>query len=813
MANDWNPRAPAALGPEWFPTIEELEVVGPSFDVPVQQLTSTAAETVDRLDLQLTASATPDRPLYTVVDVIPSGDEIPPTPVQTAYLLPNADISIGGPAPEGWIRGDGSITNLWSFIDDTPPTLPIDGGNNYVAVRSTITTPPFYTLHIDDSAIPANARILRVGIAAVDSVIGNLVSTFVGYFLQHSATLYVPPNSIFGTHIFGNERVVDCGEINPQTRLPWTRADIAAFNGGLWRISIQGNIGSGGSRTAIWKAALKVEYIATENRVALATWERPASAGTGLVQMPVRAMPAGTANWAKPGSGDHLYLARSAAAPLLYGTDPVATDVRWRTWRQELGATGNPAGSSPPPVPGMRMDRLLVDQYGIPLEPFEGDRDAAAGLYIHNTSPGYSDDSQTYQYGLGQLVALDSAVGNGIAQRLTPGTTANYLGVRFVCFPPASADGTLTVSVRRVSDGVQMGGSFVLSADDVRALPEIPGTNGARYVQGNLSSAAALVAATQYEVRFTTTTSSADDWFFAGPESDGAASVSFGGSTDTARSSGVTLTEQDLEVTLLVQPVPVANVRARPVSVPIGPAGLCKVDSYDQILVEWDPYTALGAEFDHIEIERIIDAEGEMVWRQVHLITDDTTTSWGDPEAPIGTPVAYRVRAVASTAAFSDWATTEYQRAEARGCELIFTSAARPDLTVAYNNDGNQDVGFEFLDHEGDELVQLAGRDYAVAFIEPESRGIGENYRLTLNFGEPPNIDGTPVGRRVLFQPLLTIARAVDEIPYVCVKDHHGNVTYGYIRLSRGVQSEPGWRYSVDVFVRPLTATPAVTTD
>ena len=89
-----------------------------------------------------------------------------------------------------------------------------------------------------------------------------------------------------------------------------------------------------------------------------------------------------------------------------------------------------------------------------------------------------------------------------LGQRVTPASGQTYLGVRFVVSPPATGNPTLTVTVNRVSDSVQMGGTFTITADAVRALPA--GIAGWRYVTGFLSSGAALIAGTAYEIRVTT---------------------------------------------------------------------------------------------------------------------------------------------------------------------------------------------------------------------------------------------------------------------------------------------------------------------
>src|SRR3546814_7336070 len=51
--------------------------------------------------------------------------------------------------------------------------------------------------------------------------------------------LYTPPNSFYNANIFGRIAATSFGDVNPRTNLPWTRADLAQFNGGNWALRVE----------------------------------------------------------------------------------------------------------------------------------------------------------------------------------------------------------------------------------------------------------------------------------------------------------------------------------------------------------------------------------------------------------------------------------------------------------------------------------------------------------------------------------------------------------------------------------------------
>lgn len=816
MANLWDPFTPISLGLDWFVGVPTNHIVGPSFDAFVQRLRRTSVQTIGTLRTRVDGNPAVSAPLYTVMDVIPVGSERPT--VTRMVFLPNEDVSLGTLPDNVWLDASGSIVDGWDKINNAPVVLPID--NDGLHVRSTATAFPVVgRFRLDMSALPANARILNVSIVAVDSVTGPaLASTFIGYALRNGGNVYVPPNSVFGTQVFGDQREITCGEINPLTGLPWSRADLASFDTpGGWELEIQGTTSaSGAARSTVWKLGLQVDLVTVENRVAIGTWERPAGAIAGDVDLPVRTVPSMAANWATPASGVHSYLWRSALAPLLYGTSPVANDVRWLLAYQSLGPDGNPPGQAVPPVPSMRGYRVAVDGFGIPIEDVDDASNGigieAATLALRTTAPATSDDSQPYFIRPGLADLLVATSGNVVAQRIRTGTTGNYLLLRFLVTPPATGNSLLTVTVNRVSDGVQIGGAFLLTAADARALPDMPA--GGKYVQGALSAVANLVAGTQYEIRFTPSTT--DGWVFLAPRTvAGGESASYGGSADSARSGGSVLATQDLVATLLVQPAAITNARAEVSRIELDPDGLCGTHWREVVVISWDAYTALASAFSHFELQRYVD-DGSDLWVPIKRITPESRTSVVDHASPRGRGAKYRIRPVATTSAFGEWTATGFVTPTAQAHEIVLTSNARPELTVVYNT--TPSAKFPMLDHDGDVAMRIAGRPFTVMFVDPIEKGVGQQRTLTVEFGRQPTDGlGRPIVDQAVFEPLRRLTRAVgateDPIPYIEILDEAGGITYGFVTLADADKAMPAWRYSIPVAIVPTEGTPTVVDD
>lgn len=210
------------------------------------------------------------------------------------------------------------------------------------------------------------------------------------------------------------------------------------------------------------------------------------------------------------------------------------------------------------------------------------------------------------------------------------------------------------------------------------------------------------------------------------------------------------------------------------------------------------------------EAALVFPDDPECAWQQVAVVSSsEGVGEFVDREVPRGATAVYRVRAVATTGATSEWVQTGEVSPSAVGCEIIFTSNSDPDLELVYDRLPEQRI--QFLAHDGTEIVQIYGADFQVAFMEPENRGLGMRTEVTVNFGtQPTDPAGNQIGGRAVFAPLDRLTRT-DTVPYVAVLDHDGNAWYAHVTLTEGVYEQPGHRYTLPVTVTPVTdtATPA----
>lgn len=798
MPGNWNPNQPAAIGLEWLPTLRYTSAVAPGSGTVAQRLRSTQAEAVTGLLMKASGSPSVTAPLFTIVDIYPDASMVPAAGSRKAvYLPPNADQNRGT-----WLTAAGGTANLWSLIDDTPSYPP--GDASYVR-QSTAGTSP-YKAYVDDSALPAGARVCQVQVRAVIGAQPNPTVTTRQFTIRlewlPTGDTYTPPNASYTANIYGQLVGVTFGEVNPRTLTPWTRADIAQFNGGNWAVRVEG-VGDANTWARLDALSLLVDYIDVENRVAAATWSRTAGAVPEWVPSDTLiTLPSGAAGWSKPASGDFAFVWRPGNAPTATGSAPRATDVRWQGGSQDFG----PMGTTLAPVPGMAARAVNVDAYGL-VSPTGGYGSIAMGLVLVKSGPSYSDDSQPY--GVSSLANLSATSSTVVAQRVrqASGTSQAYLGVRFIVAPPTSGSSTLTVTVHAVSGGAQVGGAFTITAAEARALTQLvshPSASPWRLVEGFLTSAASLANGTQYEIRFTVT--GTGTWGFQGPDSSSYGAANYRGTTDTARLGGITLTSQDAAAVLLIQPAAPGSAQARVIPWNVQQATGCGPGTMDQVVVSWTS-TSLGAGFARYEVERLAQ---DGTWHLVAAPDLEADTSWADTEGPRNRPSKYRVRVVATTAAFSAWAETEFVTPEQDGDHVTFTSNAAPELTVMLDHDPS--VSFDFPDHDTDESYLPYGADGRVVFFDPVDRGVTKRYRLVVNFATIPHDEGGHLtGDDALWDPLRRITRST-AVPYVAVLDSYGNVTYAHVTLSRGEREQPGDRYWCDADVTPVQFLPTAVT-
>jgi hypothetical protein len=783
MANNWAPQSPGALGSAWYPIQGGAQPVAEGQDVFWQRFVSTNAKTITGIRPSIEFDPTVTDPLFTLMEVIPEGSERPT--VTSVEYPPSADETIGS-----WVDPLGGTTNLWSQIDN-PVAFPINLGSGYIINIGGLSA---YRCSVDSGAFPLTARVCRLVVRAMITLDPNrtaLIPRKFTFSLYHqpSGAVFQPAAAEFVSNgLAPNPVEVNMGEINPVTMLPWSPLDVRSFDAGDWHVRVTSSA-SASCGAVVAAMSLQVYYVTTENRAAVGPWQRPSpgSLARTISTDALVSLSAGAwvANWAKPASGAFLLNWRRAIGRLVNPSLNVAGDIKWLHAYQDLGPAGNPAGISYPPVPGMTADQIAHDANGIPVAGFTGSSRRAARFVLRTSVPGDDDDSQPYfvRFDTSVLRAIHSTL--SVDQLITAPSTLNYIGVKTVVVPPTSHDSTLSIGVFNAATNAQLGQSYTITADEVRALPQISGTLY-RYVEGFLPAAAALTASTQYALRlYSTDGSSADPWIVACPDTDGNGSASFGGTTDRLRLGylGTSFTGQDVMAQLLVQPsaptFPRSEVTKQPYS---GGGGMCSAEAVDQVTTYWVA-TTLGGAFARYEVERITTEPGAD-WQPIGQVTSaESYTHWTDTEPARGRRARYRVRVVSTTTAVSPWAYGDWVQPDAYGAEIIFTSNQDPDLLVAVDWEPSKATAFR--DFDGDTEVAIIGKPNVVVFKEAEAKGKRTQIRLIVHAENAPCDDyGDRLPDDQVWDTLLNVARA--SLPYVCVLDHRGNRTQASIELSNG---------------------------
>ena len=814
MPGLWNPNAPATLGLEWMPVYRSLVNIygGPH---RAQCLEATLTETVDDLRVALGPVTGVGDPLYTLFDVWPLADleaSWPAPPADVWQFAPNSDVAIGA-----WTTGTGATTTLYNAINDAVVYPPVGGDH----IQTFSTTSTIYRCTVNSGAFPLDRWVHRLNIQAVIgrlTVSGTSASRQFAFRLYHvpTATFFTPAPNVWAPY-YGQLVTINCGEINPVTMLPWSPQDVREFDvGGDWQIRVE-SVANAATGSLVTSLGLQV-YASNQPdpRAAVGTWARPAGfpPGLQLTDDLVRLDGAGnwTPGWAKVSGEEYAVLWRRADARAVTATAPLARDITWSFAGSEVG---------PSPVAGMHSRQVGVNTLGQPT--IVGPPSDLNGRLDLIVAGAVSLDSQPYKHDPSFSVRSVAPSGTYVAQRMTPDANTSYLGVQFVVKPPTGAAGVesaiLEVSVHRVSDGVQMGGTWEVTPALARTGTAMLNAPGFYYLTGFLSAGAALVAGTQYELRFTPIQGPVDaNWSLMAGRSDAdlppAGVAGFGGTADGIIDDGSAWNYYDLAAVLQRQPDAPTGLVAEVVPMELsGDSCYCSIRYFDQIVVQWTA-TSLGLTFARYEVERL--DEGYPDWQlvaqveseEVNAFLGTSINKWTDYQVPRNRAAQYRVRVVETNGATSEWVTTEWVTPQSYGCEVILTSNVAPGRMLVYDREPR--ISMVDLNNQSDELVRIYGAYGHVSFSEQEDRGVGLRLRVVANFGRQPTDDaGHDIGAEAVFEPLRALARSmgdpVDPIPYVCVLDHEGNRRFARVRITDMDYLNPGWRYYADLDVTPLT--------
>jgi hypothetical protein len=633
----WLDREPRIVGNAWQPSRRLGTLLDADGECAAMRLTSSVAETIDKLVFYFDQVNAPG---FLLTEVFPAGSEVPGL-LTTDIFRPNEDSAVSNMTNEV-----GAVVNLFASIDD-----PVLNTADYIKNVS----PPAeasYTCKLDSAAFPAGRRVTDLRIVVVgEQILGTMEWNLE---LRRQGSGFIRVDRRYHSPIEGVFTVsISVGELNPFTGLPWTQADITSFDSTIAadRLSLvfrQKNLSTIFDGGYIYQAWIEVDSV-PENRVAV---------GRSLVSVPAFATSfdlknpnTGADNWPKAAATDYSYALRRVPAP---GSPGVST--------------GGPKGTSTAQVswlylvtdPDQTIDDLTLDgaESFAPTLNEDGAITAMGAasnlgyfLVQRTTAPATSVDGQPYDSFTG--TQLNSGV--VYRQEVTPISSGVVRQVVFLAFL-ASDDflpsAPVIAQVYVDATNVAVGGPATITVDDLKASPGVgaPGKPGIKQVIAELSSAAALVAGTQYRIEFTTTSPPSDPpWQILAYESTfGYGVTTWGGAVDRGDIGSGYDADVDLAAALLAPPFTPRDMTALVDTIPTGNVGDCGVDDVDRVLLEW----ALPPGVDpdaYVEIER--SSDGGSTWEPLATVFDQAVTSFVDYEAPRTYPglvdcVCYRWRLV-----------------------------------------------------------------------------------------------------------------------------------------------------------------------
>ena len=552
---NWNPNAPEVLGNEWLANVGLTQRVWAGTHAGMARMPSTAAETIIQLQMSATVNPLLSESAPTVVDVIEEGQEQVGL-FKLASLIPNSDT-----LNEGWTTGALTTTNLYQKIDEDVTRWPKQIAADWIQTTQSYVD---YECSFDTASFAAGGanQNARIGWVAVQTIYDTNTGFRKLYTTLNLAGNYYSPAGgwLRDANSFGSIFKFWWGEINPATGLPWIPADIANFGpAGTYRFRVGSHQANTNQFPIVHGVRLHVHYQTVENRAAVGVWRRPED-------IPDRLTTAATTNLRTlPSAGPPTGRNSPAATTCSCGDSrcpPPSTGPSSRT--TSAGTTSANTWVPEVNLPTMRRRPVGCWQRTVSLTTSSGGpntvscptaRRALRWSWFAPTSARRSIRSPT---GLISPTSRKSpphrSSGSG-SHRPHP-SRISVSGSSII--PPATGTPTLTVTVNRVSDSVQMGGTFTITAAACRALPA--GVGGWRYVTGFLSSGAALVSGTAYEIRFTTR--AGGNWMMAMPDSSLGAAASYGGTTNGAFIGATHITTRDLSANLVRQPDPPTNVQA-----------------------------------------------------------------------------------------------------------------------------------------------------------------------------------------------------------------------------------------------------------
>jgi len=562
-------------------------------------------------------------------------------------------------------------------------------------------------------------------------------------------------------------------DYNPNTSLPWTAADIVAFDTTNeiymdWNNSLAWPL----QEHRVLAVDMVVNY-ASETRVATGSASLTVTSTPAWKTFTIAAIAGG--NWSKGTTTDYIYVLRRVG--------PVGS-VQWQ---------GVSLAEAPPQIVNfVGYSATIVN--GVP----GGFVDQLRwyGIIVRTSAPADSADSQVYPTLVEESVSNTSTV----TTELSNAAAKTYGVVTFMVKPDSTVNQNLTVQLKRRSDNVNMGTALTITKAEVDALPDMGG--GWKKYTEQLGTAATLAAATQYYWNFSST-ATVGAWkianLFTGAQGS---ALSFGGTTDRSTRSGVE--SNDYDVQIMVGTIPTTpgswavSLQTQTVSSDLSEG---TVNSIQYANCTWAA-TSLAGLFSYYEIQRTEDVGA--TWNTIAKIALEATVAFKDFEGLRNVACGYRIRVVRLDGAFSAWSSTQSQTpAKLAADTWNFVTNQANTQNCTYKKEGG--VDYEFPGSEEVEFHPVFERDFWVVLQPTEDRGVRFEIRVAMSSLSSYSQGANSLGW-ALYNRLRTLTENKD-LTYVCVHDPYGNRLLAKLQVPAGPYPTPNVFWYAVIRVTQLTNT------
>lgn len=433
---EWDPAAPDTIGLPWLPGSSGQRIISTAYQSIGWRFESTAAEAITSI---LAPVAAVDVAGLWIAEVYESGDEVAGT-VSTSTFRPSGDETI-----TDWYDQGGLQTNIYQSVDGTT----VDPALYVYLVGDTDNT---LTLNFGTNIWPAGQRVTELRLSMVTGCQSLTVEFTAVADIGGTAYTFGGDASV-GTE---NQTVTfSLGEINPDTLLPWTQADIIAFSTtdalGVYADDLL-------VKTDDWRIYqmwLEVDYC-QENRIAVSVEQVDVSADLGWQEWGTIVDPNdnATTNWAKADATDYVVTLRN-----LGNADESYNGTIRFPWLSSGEALPTGWTQAYQPVDATGLITIAFDDY---------ETVRSTGLLFTVSTPGDSTDGQPW-------AQVNGYVDQATEQQITTLTGGTYVRMRFGWLDTTAATGItppavdLEVEVKRQSDDVQFGSTETFTIAELQA--------------------------------------------------------------------------------------------------------------------------------------------------------------------------------------------------------------------------------------------------------------------------------------------------------------------------------------------------------